>query len=118
MKPILGRVSCCVIHLPGRKDQNPDEVYWRAKRFHRPTTKSITTFQLPSIDRLFPFGDHHSQIAVTLGTGALEVLDHSVLSRRKAFVHHDPRNLQPEPFRQFFDADGEPLNLKARDLHD
>ena len=46
--------------------------------------KPITTFQAPSIDRLhghpgLPFGDHDSQIAVTLGTGALEVLGHAGL---------------------------------------
>jgi hypothetical protein len=48
----------------------------------------------------------------------LEVLGHSIPSRSQAFVHHDPRNLKPEPFRQFFDAYGEPLNLKAGDFHD
>jgi hypothetical protein len=63
------------------------------------------------------FGNHDSQIAVTLGTRAVEVLSHSVPSRSQAFVHRDPRNLQPEPFRQFFDADGEPLKLEARDFH-
>jgi hypothetical protein len=68
--------------------------------------------------RRLPFGDHDSQIAVTLGTGALEVLGHSVPSRSQAFVHHDPRNLQPEPFRQLFHAHGEPLKPKAPDLHD
>ena len=88
-----------------------------------PPRKPITTFQAPSIDRLhghlgLPFGDHDSQIAVTLGTGALEVLGHSILSRSQAFVHHDPRNLQPEPFRQFFHAHGELLKLKAGDFHD
>jgi hypothetical protein len=75
------------------------------------------------IDRLhwkfgLPFGNQDSQISVTLETGALEILRHSVLSRRQAFVHHEPRNFQPEPFRQFFDAHGEPLNLKAGDFHD
>ena len=85
---------------------------------HNPR-KPITAFQAPPIDRLhghlgLPFGDHDSQIAVTLGTGALEVFRHSVPSRTQAFVHHDPGNLQPEPFRQFFDAHGEPLKLKAR----
>ena len=34
-----------------------------------------------------------------------------------AFVHHDPRNLQPTT-PPAFDAHGEPLNLKARDFHD
>jgi hypothetical protein len=57
--------------------------------------KPITTFQAPSVDRLhghldLPFGDHDSQIAVTLGTGAWEVLGRSALSLRQAFVHHDP----------------------------
>jgi hypothetical protein len=37
---------------------------------------------------------------------------------RQAFVHHDPRNLQPESFRQFFHADGDLLKLKARDFYD
>ena len=27
-------------------------------------------------------------------------------------------NLQPEPFRQFFHADGEPLKLETRDFYD
>jgi hypothetical protein len=27
--------------------------------------------------------------------------------------HHDPRNFQPKPFRQFFDAHGELLELKG-----
>ena len=76
-----------------------------------------------SIDRLhrhlgLPFGDHNSQIAITLGAGALQIFCHSVLSRSQAFVHHDPRNLQPEPFRQLFDAHGELMKLKAPDLHD
>jgi hypothetical protein len=36
-----------------------------------------------SIDRLhghlgLPFGDHNSQIAITLGTGAIEILGHTV----------------------------------------
>jgi hypothetical protein len=83
----------------------------------------ITTFQAPSVDRLhrqlgLPFGKHDPQITVTPGTGALEVLGHSVLSLDQAFVHHDPRNLQPEPFRQFFDVYGEARELKAGDFHD
>jgi len=83
----------------------------------------VTTFQATSIDRLhwhlgFPFGDHDSQVTVTLGSGAAQIFCHSVLSRSQAFVHHEPRNLQPEPFRQFFDAHGEPLKLKACDFHD
>jgi hypothetical protein len=40
------------------------------------------------------------------------------LSLRHAFIHHDPRNPQAEAFRQFFDAHGETLKLKARDFHD
>jgi hypothetical protein len=48
----------------------------------------------------------------------LNSLFHSVPSRSQAFVHHDPGNLQPEPFRQFSDAHGEPLKLKAADFHD
>jgi hypothetical protein len=44
--------------------------------------------------------------------------DKALPSWSQAFIHHDPRNLQAEPFRQFFDADGEPLKLKARDFHD
>jgi hypothetical protein len=43
---------------------------------------------------------------------------HSIPSRGKAFVHHDPRNLKPKPFRQFFDAYGELVKLKARGFHD
>jgi hypothetical protein len=31
----------------------------------------------------------------------------------QAFVQHDPRNLQPELFRQFFDAHGESLKLQV-----
>jgi hypothetical protein len=60
------------------------------------------------------------QIAATLGTGAVEVLGHSIPSRRQTLVHHDPSKLQPAPapFRQFFDAHGEPLKLKAGDFHD
>jgi hypothetical protein len=65
-----------------------------------------------------PFGNHDSQIAVTLGAGAVELLGHSISSLSQAFVHHDPRNLQPEPFRQFFHANGELVKLKAPDLHD
>ena len=66
----------------------------------------------------FLSGDHDSQIAVTLGTGALEVFGHSVSSLRQAFVHHEPGNLQPKSFRQFFDAHCELVKLKAGDLHD
>jgi hypothetical protein len=43
---------------------------------------------------------------------------HSIPSLGQAFVHHDPRNLQPESFRQFFDTDGEPVKLKAGDFND
>jgi hypothetical protein len=43
---------------------------------------------------------------------------HSIPSRSQAFVHHEPCNFHPEPFRQFFDAHSEPLKLKARDFHD
>jgi hypothetical protein len=94
-----------------------------SSREPQPTRNPITTFQAPSIDRLhghvgLSFGDHDSQIVITLGTGALKVLGHSALSRSQAFVHRDPRKFQPEPFRQFFDAYGELLKLKARDLHD
>ena len=75
------------------------------------------------IDRLhwhlgLAFGDDDSQIAVTLGTGALEILGHSVLSLGQAFVHHESGNFQPKPFRQFFHADGEPPELKSLDLQD
>src|SRR5262245_4247979 len=53
------------------------------------------------------------------GTGVLlEILGHSIPSRSQAFVHHDPGNLYTEPFRQFFDADGELLRLKAHDSND
>src|SRR5262249_44631471 len=31
----------------------------------------------------------------------------------QALVHHDLDNLQPEPLRQFFNAHGQPLKLKA-----
>jgi hypothetical protein len=47
-----------------------------------------------------------------------EILSRLVRSRSQAFIHHQPRNLQPEPFRQFFHADGEPLKLKPGDLHE
>ena len=92
--------------------------------FHEPIpTPADNHISTPSVDRLqghrrFPFGDHDPQVAVTPGTGALEVLGHSTISLSQAFVHHDPGNLQPDPFRQFFDAHGEPLKLKAPDLHD
>src|SRR5262249_51090444 len=75
-------------------------------------------FRVYRLHRCLPLRDHDSQIAVTVGTGALEVSGQLVLSLRQAFVHHDPSNLQPEPRRQFFDAHGEPLKLKAGDLHD
>jgi len=65
-----------------------------------------------------PFRDHDSQITATLGTGRLEIPSHSGSSWSQAFVHHDPRNLQPEPFRQFFDTHGEPLELKSGNLYD
>jgi hypothetical protein len=76
-----------------------------------------------SVDRLYghfaiPFGDHDSQIAFTPWAGAAHIFCHSVLSLGQAFVHHDLRNLQPEPFRKFFHTDGEPLKLKARDSYD
>ena len=48
----------------------------------------------------------------------MEIFCHLALLLGQAFVHHDPRKLQPKPFRQFFDADGEPLKLKADDLYD
>src|SRR5262245_14907566 len=51
-------------------------------------------------------------------TGALKITSPLVLSLRQAFIHHNPRNLQPEPFRHFFHADGEPLKLKAGYFHD
>jgi hypothetical protein len=66
----------------------------------------------------FRFGDHDSLIAVSFGTGALEILRHSALALDEALVHHDPRNFHPEPFREFFQAHGELLKLKALDLHD
>ena len=65
-----------------------------------------------------PFRNHDSQITITFGTGALEVFGHSIPSRSQAFVYHDPRNFQPEPFSQLFDAHGELLKLKAGDLYD
>jgi hypothetical protein len=85
--------------------------------------KPITALQAPSIDRLhghlgLSLKDYDSQMAITLGTGALEVFGHSIPSRSPAFVHHEPRNLQSEPFRKFFHTDGEPLKLKARDSYD
>jgi hypothetical protein len=36
---------------------------------------------------------------LALGTAALEAFRNSVPSRGQAFVHHEPRKLQPEPFR-------------------
>jgi hypothetical protein len=61
-----------------------------------------TTFQAPSIDRLhvhlcLPFGDHDSQIAATLGTGALKYL--AIQFCRWAGIR-PRRNLQTEPFCQ------------------
>jgi hypothetical protein len=47
-----------------------------------------------SIDRLhrhlgLPFGNHDSQIAITLGTGALEILSHGTIeSRRRCQSRH------------------------------
>jgi hypothetical protein len=50
-----------------------------------------------------------------LGTGALKITSPLVLSLGQAFVHHDLRNSQPEPF---FDAHREPLKLKTRNSND
>jgi hypothetical protein len=54
---------------------------------HNPR-KPIATFQAPAIDSLhghlaLPFGNHVSQIAVTLGTGALEALGHGTIELRR-----------------------------------
>jgi len=38
--------------------------------------------------------------------------------RCQAFVYNDPLGFQAEPFRQFFDAYGELLKLKASDFYD
>src|SRR5215831_19393730 len=46
------------------------------------------------------------------------MLSYSIPSWSQAFIHHDPRKFQPEPFSQFFDAYGEPLKLKTGNLHD
>ena len=73
--------------------------------------RATTHTSRPSLGR--PFGHHDSQIAVTLGAGTAHIFCHSVLSLFQAFVHHDPSNLQPEPFCQFFYADGEPLKALA-----
>jgi hypothetical protein len=43
---------------------------------------------------------------------------HSIPSLGQALVHHDPRNLQSEPFRQPFDADSELVELKTPDFND
>src|SRR5215468_5538574 len=61
-------------------------------------TKAITTFQAPSVDRLnrhfvLPFGDHDSPIAITLGTGALEIL--CPFNPVAAPAIHPPRSAQP-----------------------
>jgi len=37
----------------------------------------------------------------------------SRVRRSQTFVHYEPRNLQPEPFRQFIEAHGEPLKALA-----
>ena len=52
------------------------------------TDASITTLQAPSVDRPhehlgLPFRDHDSQIAVTLMTGAFEILGHGVIAPRR-----------------------------------
>jgi hypothetical protein len=58
--------SCQSISTREKRDSG-----WRMSSSREPRpTQSITTFQAPCIDRLH--GDHDSQIAVTLGTGALE----------------------------------------------
>jgi hypothetical protein len=57
-------------------------------------SKAITALQAPSIDRLhwhlcLSFRNHDSQITVTLGTGALEVLGHGTSeSRRRCQSRH------------------------------
>jgi hypothetical protein len=58
------------------------------------------------------------KLPLQLRAEALKAFEGSIPSRRQTFIHHDPRNFQPEPFRQFFDADGELLKLKARDFYD
>jgi hypothetical protein len=52
-----------------------------------------------SIDRLLPLGNHDSQTAVTLGDRSVGGISPFSLSRSQAFVHHEPGNLQPKPFR-------------------
>jgi hypothetical protein len=94
-----------------------------SQRTAPPDSQPITTLETPAIDRLhgklrLSFGNDDSQIAAALGAGALKVLGQSATSLRQAFVHHDTGNLQPEPFHQFFDADGELMKLKAGDSHD
>jgi hypothetical protein len=53
---------------------------------------------------------------VTLAAGAFEILGHRREARHSSTTIR--ANLQPEPFRQFFDAHPEPLKLKAFDFHD
>jgi hypothetical protein len=133
----MGRFTFTPMGMPQKEDYE-NRIFWRDELTsfgmssvlfqltfcsNQHPRKPIPTFQTPSIDRLhghlgLPFRDHDSQIAVTLGTGALEVFGHSISSRSQALVHHDPGNLKPEPFRQFFDAYGELLELKAGNLHD
>src|SRR5215813_9316485 len=68
------------------------EADWRVRRLPGTNTyrKPITTFQTPAIDRLhgqlaLPFGNHDSQAAVTLGTGALEILGHETTGPRRRY---------------------------------
>src|SRR5262249_14917478 len=61
--------------------------------------KPITALQSPSINRLnenlgLPFGDHDSQIAVTLGTGALEISGHGLL-KDGAAITSPARRVKP-----------------------
>src|SRR5215475_11888466 len=65
-----------LIELTGRANEHWNVVGLVSLTFssNHNARKPITTLQAPSIDRLH--GDHDSQIAVTLGTGALEVLRH------------------------------------------
>jgi hypothetical protein len=45
--------------------------------------------------------------------GLISSVGSSTFSLRQALIHYNPRNLQAEPFRQFFDVYGKLLKLKT-----
>jgi hypothetical protein len=74
-------------------------------------TTPATTFQTPSLIACFRPGTTIPK-TVTLEEDRHSCFAISSLAWQ-AFVHHDLGNLQPEPLRQFFNAHGQPLKLKA-----